>query len=233
MTLSLRHLVLDFDGVIADGTNRAYIDTYADAIGSVGGRCSPAEIEAGILRHWGESPRRELAGVMGETHPGLDAALHCYQAHIEERLVACARPVPGALEALESLARRYRLYLVSGMGEGPLGRIVEAFGLADRFAAVISTDGCDRPERQKSSGWHLRRLCAEQGMAYGETLCVGDARSDIEMAGRCGIPVVVVLTGALDRESALRLGAYRVLPSLALLPGFLLEADGFSRPGAE
>jgi len=233
MTPSLRHLVLDFDGVIADGTNRAYIDTYAEAIGSVGGGYSRAEIEAGILRRWGESPRRELAGVMGEAHPDLEAAHQHYQAHIGERLAACAQPLPGALEALETLARRYRLYLISGMGEVPLGRILDTFGLGQRFDAVTSTDGDDRPEHQKASGWHLRRLCAERGMAPGETLCVGDARSDIEMAGRCGIPIVVVLTGALDRDSALRLGADRVLPSLAQLPGFLLGGDGLSLPDAE
>ncbi len=233
MKPSLQHIVLDFDGVIADGTNRAYIDTYADAIRSAGGRFSRDEIEAGILRHWGESPRRELAGVMGEAHPALEDALRHYQAHIEDRLVASARPLPGAIEAVEALAARYRLYLISGMGERPLIRIVKAFGLGGRFDAVISTDGSDRPERQKASGYHLRRLCAERGMGAGETLCVGDARSDIEMAGRCGIPVVVVLTGALERKIALRLGAVRVLPSLAQLPGFLLDPDGFSRPGAE
>ncbi|MEJ2452946.1 MAG: HAD family hydrolase [Candidatus Thiodiazotropha sp.] len=221
MSSGLRQIVLDFDGVIADDTNQAYIDTYIDAVRAVDDAYSPTEIEAGILRHWGESPRRELAGVLGASHPALDRALSHYQQHIDERLVAAARPLPGILAALHRLVKSYRLYLISGMAEAPLSRIVEGFGLKTLFSEVISTSDSDLPEHQKATGYHLCRLCQRHGLDVTETLCVGDAKSDVSMAHNCGIPIVVVLSGALDRSVAADLGVPWVIPSLAELPDFL------------
>jgi phosphoglycolate phosphatase-like HAD superfamily hydrolase len=221
MNTGLRQIVLDFDGVIVDGTNRAYIDTYTEAIGSVDDTYSPAEIEAGILRHWGESPRRELAGVIGASHPALDRALGHYLRHIDERLVAAARPLPGILAALHRLGQSHRLYLISGMGQAPLNRIVEGFGLQTMFSEVVSTSDSELPERQKATGYHLRRLCLRHGLDVAETLCVGDAGSDVAMAHSCGVPIVVVLSGALDRNAAADLGVSWVIPSLTELPDML------------
>jgi phosphoglycolate phosphatase-like HAD superfamily hydrolase len=225
MSPSLRQIVLDFDGVIADGTNRAYIDAYIDAIRAVGAVFSDQEIEAGIVRHWGESPRRELAAVLSESHPGLDAALEHYLTHIDQRLLACARPLPGAQEAVNVLAKSYSLYIISGMGAAPLHQILQGFALHDCFKAVISTSDSDLPEHQKATGHHLRQLCQTEGLEVAKTLCVGDAKSDIAMARSCGIPVAVVLSGALERETALELGVQWVVPTLAALPQFLQRHD--------
>jgi phosphoglycolate phosphatase-like HAD superfamily hydrolase len=224
MPTQLRQIVLDFDGVIADGTNRAYIDAYTEAVASVGVQLPNTEIEAAILRHWGESPRRELAGVLGSDHPRLDAALDHYIRHIDTGLLESARPIPGALETVERLAKFCPLYLISGMGAAPLQQIVLRFGLQHCFRAVISTSDSDLPERQKASGYHLRELCRRDGLAANETLCVGDAKSDIEMARRCGIPIAIVLTGALDLEAAQTLGVEWIVSSLAALPGFLRQS---------
>ena len=221
VSVRLRQIVLDFDGVIAGGTNRAYIEAYTAAIDAMGGGWTPAEIETGIWRHWGESPRRELAGVLGDGHPALEGALIHYLGHIEELLVARARPLAGALPALERLAASYTLYLVSGMGSAPLTRILAGFGIRNLFRGVISTSDADLPGRQKASGYHLRSLCRREGLVVHETLCVGDAGSDVSMARMCGIAFVAVLTGALDRKAADALGVTWVLPALADLPGFL------------
>jgi phosphoglycolate phosphatase-like HAD superfamily hydrolase len=227
MSAAPSQIVLDFDGVIAGGTNRAYIDTYTDAILSVDATVTTDRIEAGILRHWGESPRRELAAVLGASHPALDRALNHYLRHIDSRLVSAARPLPGALAALNRLAESHLLYLISGMGEAPLSRIVDEFGLQAVFSEVISTSDSDLPERQKSTGYHLRQLCQQHRLNVAETLCVGDARSDVVMAQNCGIPIVVVLSGALDRDAAAELGVAWLIPSLADLPDFL---SGLSWP---
>jgi len=217
----LRQIVLDFDGVIAGGTNRAYIAAYTDAILSQGIDLTEREIEMGILRHWGESPRHELAGVLGPSHARLEEALDHYQRHIDERLLRDARPLPGAVDAVKQLEAEYGLYLISGMGTAPLRSIVERFGVAGCFKAVISTSDTDLPERQKATGYHLSRLCRQEGLLAAETLCVGDARSDIAMARCCGVAVAVVLTGSLDRAEALDLEADWVFSSLARLPQYL------------
>jgi phosphoglycolate phosphatase-like HAD superfamily hydrolase len=221
---SLRQIVLDFDGVIADGTNRAYIDTYAQAVRAVGCRRAVAEVEAAVLRRWGESPRRELGAVMGDDHPLLDEALSHYLGAIDQALVQCAKPLPGALAAIENLAACYSLYLISGMGETPLNRIVSGFALQSYFTAIVSTSGSDLPERQKASGYHLRQLCRRDGWVARETLCVGDAQSDVEMARNCGVNIILVLTGALDREGAEALAVDGILNSLADLPAHLRQA---------
>ncbi len=225
MSAGLRHIVLDFDGVIADGTNRAYIDTYVDAVQAIDNAYTPRQIETGIVRHWGESPRRELAGVLGESHPALDRALSHYMSHIDDRLVAAARPLPGILAALHRLVKSYGLYLISGMAEAPLGRIVEGFGLTTLFREVISTSDSDLPERQKATGYHLRQLCRRRGLDVAQTLCVGDAGSDVAMAHSCGVPIIVVLSGALDRSASAGLGVSWVIPSLAELPDFLSRSS--------
>jgi phosphoglycolate phosphatase-like HAD superfamily hydrolase len=221
---SIRQIVLDFDGVIADGTNRAYIDTYKQAVVSLGLDLPDAQIETAILRHWGESPRHELAGVLGSDHPRLDAALDHYIRHIDTRLITSARPIPGAVETVEQLAKSSTLYIVSGMGEAPLHQIISKFGLQHCFRSVISTCDTDLPERQKASGYHLRELCRRDGLKANETLCVGDAKSDVEMANNCGIPIAIVLTGALDRAVAQVLEVEWILPSLAALPGLLSKS---------
>jgi phosphoglycolate phosphatase len=221
MNHSLRQIVLDFDGVIADGTNRAYIDTYAQAARTAGCRLPETEIEAAVLRRWGESPRRELGAVMGDDHPQLGAALSHYLDAIDQALVQRAQPLPGVLQAVARLAACYPLYLISGMGDIPLKRLVSGFGLQSHFKAVVSTSGSDLPERQKARGYHLRQLCHRLGWVPQETLCVGDARSDVEMARSCGVRILLVLTGALDRAGAEALVVDGVLNSLADLPGHL------------
>jgi phosphoglycolate phosphatase-like HAD superfamily hydrolase len=221
MRHQLSQIVLDFDGVIADGTNRAYIDTYKEAVRSVGCQRPDSEIEACIARHWGESPKRELAGVLGWDHPQLDPALEYYLQHIDAALCTSACPIPHALNTLKVLAESYSLYLISGMGALPLQHIVEDFGIRHYFGAVISTSDSDLLEQQKASGYHLRELSKRKGWAAQETLCVGDAKSDVAMARQCNIPVVVVLSGALDQERAQALGVTWILPSLASLPNFL------------
>jgi phosphoglycolate phosphatase-like HAD superfamily hydrolase len=223
MIARLRQIVLDFDGVIADGTNRAYIETYTQALRAVGCHLPDTEVETAVLRRWGESPRRELGAVLGDDHARLDEALDHYQRQIDQVLVQNARPLPGALEAVRLLADSYPLYLISGMGETPLNRIVEAFGLQRYFKAIVSTSDSDLPERQKASGYHLRQLCLLDSLEIEETLCVGDAQSDVDMASSCGIDIALVLTGALDRDRAEALGANWILDSLADLPDLLQQ----------
>jgi phosphoglycolate phosphatase-like HAD superfamily hydrolase len=222
MLRHLRQIVLDFDGVIADGTNQAYVDTYTQAARAVGCLLPESEIEAGVIKCWGESPRRELGAVLGDDHPCLEEALDHYLKHIDHQLVQSAQPLPGALLAVERLAASYPLYLISGMGEIALKQIVAGFGLERYFKAIVSTSGSDLPERQKASGYHLRQLCQRDGLAAQETLCVGDAHSDIAMAQSCGIDIVLVLTGALNREQAEVLQVKWVLDSLADLPNMFL-----------
>ena len=214
-------LVLDFDGVIADGTNRAYIDAYLDAIRATGLRLPQALLEARILQHWGASPRMELAGALVETPDQVDAALDHYQRHIVQHLRAAAHPIEGALEAVATLAQRYRLHVISGMGKVALDAVVRDFALEGAFQRVVSTSGSDDPMRQKRSGYHLRRLLTEAALHPRQVLCVGDAESDIAMARSCGVEPVAVLSGNLDRATAQRLGVAWILPSLAALPGFL------------
>ena len=221
VSLQPRQIVLDFDGVIADGTNRAYIETYTRAVRAVGCQLPDSAVEAGVLRRWGQSPGRELGAVLGDDHPRLGEALDHYLAQIDQTLQACARPLPGAVDAVKQLVASYTLYLVSGMGERPLRQIVDAFGLQHCFKAIVSTSDTDLPERQKASGYHLRQLCLEDGLVAEETLCVGDAESDLAMARSCGIDILLVLTGALDREGAQALGVSAVLDSLAELPDYL------------
>lgn len=215
---ALTDLVLDFDGVIAGGTNRAYIETYIEAVRSTGLQLPEGLLESRILQHWGAPPRMELAGAMVEAPNLVASALAHYQRHIEAHLRAAAHPIEGAPDAIRILSRHHRLHIISGMGQAALDAIVRDFGLRDRFCHVISTSGSDDPSHQKRSGYHLRRLLAEEALDPRQVLSVGDAESDIAMARSCDVDTVAVLSGNLTLEAAQRLGVRWILPSLAALP---------------
>jgi phosphoglycolate phosphatase len=109
-----------------------------------------------------------------------------YTAHIADR----SRPFPGLEAALDALAAAgCRLAVCTNKLEFLAVRLLDALGLAGRFAAICGQDtfGLQKPDPEV-----LRRTVARAGGRMQRALMVGDSETDIRMARRAAIPVVAV-----------------------------------------
>jgi phosphoglycolate phosphatase-like HAD superfamily hydrolase len=90
--------------------------------------------------------------------------------------------VPGAHELLERLAAEIPLFVASGTPEDELRGIVEHRGLSGLFTGVYGSP----PTKAQI----LRRIVADQGIAAGDLVFVGDAMTDYAGAAGAGVPFV-------------------------------------------
>lgn len=132
--------------------------------------------------------------------------------------------VPGAADALEALAGRYKLGIVSDTIYTPgrnLRRILEQAGLLAYFTAAVFSDeaGAAKPEPQ------VFAMAAEQlGVPLTQIVHVGDREAN-DVAGPLALGMKAVLfTGAVDRGSeATR--ATAVCRRLAALPKIIAKMN--------
>jgi phosphoglycolate phosphatase-like HAD superfamily hydrolase len=110
------------------------------------------------------------------------------------------------------------------MNSQNLDILLARFRLRSLFQHVVSTGDISEPQKQKRTGYHLGKLLREEGLKPDEALVVGDAVVDVQMARQQHVPLIVVLTGHLDRQQARELGVETVLPSIADLPEWLESA---------
>jgi putative hydrolase of the HAD superfamily len=123
---------------------------------------------------------------------------------LHEEMELRVRPdlVPGVVEALETLRRRFILAVVSDAIFTPgraLRELLEGFGLRDYFSAFVFSDevGCSKP-----APGMFRRAADLTGCRLEEIVHVGD-REHNDIAGAKDVGCRAVLfTGVVDRDSA-------------------------------
>jgi phosphoglycolate phosphatase len=109
-----------------------------------------------------------------------------YAAHIADR----SQPFPGLDAALDRLAKRgCRFAVCTNKLEGLSRLLLEALGLAPRFAAICGQDtfGMQKPDPEI-----LRRTIQAAGGALQRAVMVGDSGTDIATARAAGVPIVAV-----------------------------------------
>jgi phosphoglycolate phosphatase len=115
-----------------------------------------------------------------------------YAAHIAER----SRPFPQLEAALDRLAAEgYRLADCTNKLEWLAVRLLNALGLAPRFAAICGQDtfGVQKPDPEM-----LRRTVTRAGGDPQRAVMIGDSRTDIVTAKAAGLPVIAVDFGYTD-----------------------------------
>jgi phosphoglycolate phosphatase len=145
--------------------------------------------------------------------------LERYAAHIAEG----SRAFPGLETALDRLAAHGCLLAVcTNKLEWLSVRLLEALGLAERFAAICGQDtfGIQKPDPEM-----LRRTIAKAGGSAACAVMVGDSATDIDTARAAGIPVVAVDFGYTETPVAL-LGPDRVISHFDALPAAVAELLG-------
>ena len=227
--MALRHIIFDCDGVLWDGTNEGYFRCYHSAAVKAGIDLDFSVAKARILKNWGQSAQLEIKGMLLEHPDRVPEVLSIYREFIRSDLfLSTAALVPGAETALQTLSRSCRLSAISGMNADNLRKMFARFRLRPLFRHVVSTAESDDPQKQKCTGYHLRQLLESEGVAPDEAIVIGDALPDVQMARRCKVPIVAVLTGHLTEPEARSLSVDAILPSVRALPDWIAASGRFN-----
>jgi phosphoglycolate phosphatase len=144
----------------------------------------------------------------------VDRFLHFYA----EDLSTLTRPFPGVPEALEALAAAgWRLGVCTNKPTRLAEGLLDALGLAPRFAAVVGGDVA--PERKPHPA-PVRMTLDRLGVPAAAAVFIGDSETDVLTARAAGLPVVLVRHGytAMPPEA---LGADAVVDGLSDVPALL------------
>lgn len=134
--------------------------------------------------------RRAFAHYQAEAdEPALAAFRAAYDA---DPITGCAL-YPGAAETLAALAAAgWRLALCTNKPGQPARRMIEAFGLGERFAAIGAGDSF--PYR-KPDPRHLLATLAAAGGEPGHAVMLGDHANDVAAATGAGVAAIFAAWG--------------------------------------
>lgn len=137
----------------------------------------------------------------------------------EENVCAHSRPYPGVMEGLAFLkAAGYRLGCVTNKPARFTEPLLQALGLFDDFALVISGDALPRQKPDPAPLLHAARFFEVQSE---RSLMVGDSINDVRAARAAGFGVVCVSYGYNHGHDIREAGPDAVIDSLAELQDLL------------
>lgn len=163
----------------ADIKTDAFRDLYAEFGEDIVARCVDYHV-----RHAGISRVRKIAlyhqDYLGQTlsPDALEAWVQRYSDIVENKVV-CAPAVAGAVEFLDAVQGKLKLYVISGTPEDELQRIVAARGWANYFNEVHGS-----PRLKPTI---VDDIVARTGLDKSRVLFVGDAMTDYEAAHDTGL----------------------------------------------
>ncbi|HEX8384046.1 MAG TPA: HAD-IA family hydrolase [Sphingomonas sp.] len=186
----------DLDGTLLD-TSGDLAAAVNHALHSVGR--APLSVER-VRPMIGGGSRHMLAQGMAATGGCTDAELDLLQqrllAFYEANIAVLTGPFPGALDALDELARRgVALGIVTNKNERLARLLLGELGLTDRFASIVGGDTLG-PGRAKPLP-DLVHLMVER-CGDGRAAFVGDSIYDVTAGRAAGLPTVAVSFGFLQ-----------------------------------
>lgn len=182
--------MFDLDGTLID--SRHDLADSANALIVEGGG-QPLPVDA-ITAMVGEGApllvRRALkaAGLEIDIRAALPRFLELY----DERLLVHTRLYSGTREALDALAPRATLAILTNKPQQPTERILEGLALAPFFRWVI---GGDTAHGRKPDPAGLNHLMSLAGTGPGETVMVGDSAIDLRTARAASTRLCLVRYG--------------------------------------
>jgi phosphoglycolate phosphatase len=212
-------IIFDWDDVFTLGSKDGYYKCYHNALKGVGVSLDPAEEDLRIKEKWGAGHEAQLAWLLRE-HPELiQRAVEIYQEHLfGSTFVDCLTIIKGAQEFLVDISKRYKLAIATGSHPKILvGRVFPNFHIPDVFAKIITIYDLDDPALTKPHPFMLNSIMKEVGSKPEETVLVGDATSDMQMAWSAGIEPIAVLTGHMNRQEAALIGVKHIIQNVIKL----------------
>jgi phosphoglycolate phosphatase len=189
--------VFDLDGTLAD-TAPDLVATLNVILGREGLPALPLDEARNMIGHGARVLiERGLEAAGREMTPSrLDELYHAFLAHYAEHLCVETQLFPGVVEALDALeAEGFRFAVCTNKVEAHSVRLLEALGIAHRFAAIC---GRDSFPYVKPDPRHLTLTIKKADGLVSEAVMVGDSRTDIVTAQAAGVPVVAVTFGYTD-----------------------------------
>ncbi len=208
--MKTRAVVFDLDGTLIDGYDAIH-EALAFALGRLGLPDPGRERVREMVGHGLESLLVRAAGP-----DRAEEGVRLFREYYPEVAVAGSRLLPGVESALALLsAEGYALAVASNKPARFSRLILEAKGVAGRFAAIVGPDAAHPPKPDPAM---LRSLLSRTRAAAAETVCVGDMEVDVEFARAGGCRAVVLPTGSRTAEYLRAAGADAMIASLDELP---------------
>jgi phosphoglycolate phosphatase len=187
---AIRLVVFDLDGTLVDSST-----DLANAVNA-------------LLAELGDSrlPDPQIVSMVGEgaavlvqramTASGLDpqtpGALDRFLAHYNAHLLDYTRPYPGMVAALQKLAARLPLAVLTNKPGYATDRVLEGLGLREYFRETI---GGDTPFGRKPSPAGLKHLAEVANLPVASVLLVGDSPVDLATARNGGAQICLARYG--------------------------------------
>ncbi len=212
----IKLIIFDWDDVFTKGSTEGYFKCYHEALKSVGVNLDPKEEKRRILASWGSTVEAEFSGLLKENPQLQEEAMAKYeQLLFGGTFVDCLSVVEGAPELLERLSRNYKLTIATGVNPKLLReKIMPKFGIPPVFSQIISVYDVPDQDKGKPHPFMVEQILSTQNVSPEETVLVGDAENDVQMARAAGVTPVVVLTGHLKESEAKALGVSLIIPNV-------------------
>jgi len=217
-------VVFDLDGTLVDtapdllnalnhvlthsGLEEVDLQTVATMIGSG----AKAMIQRG-MEHQGKTP--------GEME--LEDLFARFLVYYADNISAGSRPFDKVPDVLDELTGAGAILAVcTNKRQAHSDQLLEALGLAPRFAAVL---GADSVPSRKPDGDHIVRTIIAAGGDPERAIMVGDSRTDERAARNAGLPFIFVPFG-YEAESVEAIGADAVVTHYSKLPAAISRLIG-------
>ncbi|HEY1556703.1 MAG TPA: HAD-IA family hydrolase [Kofleriaceae bacterium] len=193
--MSLRALVFDLDGTLVDSLDDIALHLNA----ALADHDLPPRTRAEISEWVGRGSAHLVARAVPDRRFG-DAVLASYRAHYHARPVVHVRLYPGIAGALDALAPRYSLAILSNKPEAEVVAIAAAL-LARWPFALVAGERPDVPRKPDPAS--IARVLAALATSPAETALVGDSEVDLATARAAGLTSIAVTWG-FRSEATLR-----------------------------
>jgi phosphoglycolate phosphatase-like HAD superfamily hydrolase len=178
-----------------------------------------------ILAKWGKSFREEIKELLKKNPKLVDEACEIFEKeYLGNTFVNSLRVIDGTNEMLLLLKNKYTLAVATGNQHKMLKeRIFTHFHIPDVFSQIISSHEIADQEKTKPHLYMLETIMSKQHVLPEETVYIGDAKTDVQMAYSAHVTSIVVLSGHLTRQEAEKLRVKHILDNVTLIENELSE----------
>lgn len=185
MSLSSYLYILDLDGTIVDS-----LDDLTASVNVMRREFALPSLERQTVKGMVGQGARNLVerALPGRSPREIEYGLEIFLEHNERHLFDRTRLYPEVAETLVDLGRQgHTLALLSNKNEGLCRKLLEHFGIAGHFAAVLGGDSLTSRKPSPEPVLHLMKLLSRRPA---ETVMVGDSINDIAAGRDAGVMTV-------------------------------------------